>query len=165
MNREDVLFFSAKLWFEPVFERRLAAVVLLQSQVALLRHSDLARLERFVRDGRREALVDPLAVDVVGPLAARLTGPEHSHAEEVLDRWASSNDAWLRRAALLAPLRQWRAGGGDGGALLRRARLALAKNDDGGAPVRDALEVLATELRERQPELVATLSSASGRPD
>lgn len=158
MNRQDVLVLSAELWFEPVFERRLAAVVLLQSQVALLRHSDLARLERYVRDGRREALVDPVAVDVVGPLAARLTGPERAHAEEVLDRWASSTDPWLRRAALLAPLRALRSGVGDGDAFLRRARLALGKNDDDG-PVHDALDVLSAELAKRQPQLLAELGA------
>lgn len=156
MDRQDVLFLSAELWFKPVFERRLAAVVLLQSHVALLRNSDLARLERYVRDGRRESLVDPVAVDVVGPLAARLTGLERFHADEVLDRWASSGDPWLRRAALLAPLRELRSGGGDGDAFLRRARLALQKNDDDG-PVRGALPVLHAELGKRQPQLLGEL--------
>lgn len=163
MDRQDVLVLSAELWFEPVFERRLAAVVLLQSQVALLRHSDLARLERYVRDGRREALVDPVAVDVVGPLAARLTGPERAHAEEVLDRWASSADPWLCRAALLAPLRALRSGAGDGDAFLRRARLALGKNDDDGGPVHGAVDVLSAELAKRQPELLAELRAVSRR--
>lgn len=156
MDRQDVLFLSAELWFEPVFERRLAAVVLLQSSVSLLRHSDLARLERYVRDSRRESLVDPVAVDVVGPLAARLTGPERSHAEEVLDRWAASADLWLRRAALLAPLRELRSGQGDSDAFLRRAHLVLEKNDDGG-PVRGVFEVLHAELGKRRPELLVEL--------
>lgn len=155
MDRQDVLLLSAELWFEPVFERRLAAVVLLQTQVALLRHTDLARLERYVRDSRKDALVDPIAVDVVGPLAARLAGPERNRAEEVLDRWASSSDPWLRRAALLAPLRELCSRDNDGDAFLRRARLALGKNDDG--PVRDVLDVLNTELGKRRPELLAEL--------
>ena len=161
MSRQDMLVLSAELWVEPVFERRLAAVVLLQSHIALLRHSDLARLERYVRDGRKDALVDPVAVDVVGPLAARLSGSEGSHAEEVLDRWASGTDPWLRRAALLAPLRQLRSGDGDGDAFLRRARLVLAKNDDGG-PVAGALHVLHAELATRRPELLAGLPSPAG---
>lgn len=160
MDRQEVLLLSAELWFEPVFERRLAAVVLLQTHVALLRHSDLARLERYVRDSRRDALVDPIAVDVVGPLAARLAGQERAHAEEVLDRWATSSDPWLRRAALLAPLRELRSRDNDGDAFLRRARLALAKNDDDG-PVRGALDVLNSELGKRRPELLAELPSPS----
>lgn len=155
LDRRDVLVLSAELWFEPVFERRLAAVVLLQSYISLLRHSDLARLERYVRDGRKEALTDPIAVDVVGPLAARLTGQDRAHAEEVLDRWASSADPWLRRAALLAPLRELRSGADDGAAFLRRAHLALDKNDDG--PVRDALDVVSAELGKRRPELLNEL--------
>lgn len=156
MNREDVLFLGAELWAEPVFERRLAAVVLLQSQVALLRHSDLARLERYVRDGRRAALTDPLAVDVVGPLAARLTGPERSHADAVLDRWASSRDPWLRRAAVLAPLHELRSGDGDGDVYLSRVRLALEKTDDDGL-VRGALAVVRADLGKRRPETLAKL--------
>lgn len=161
MDRQDVLVLSAELWFEPVFERRLAAVVLLQSQVSLLRHSDLARLERYVRDAGRDALVDPIAVDVVGPLAVRLAGPESVHAEEVLDRWASSSDPWLRRAALLAPLRRVRSAAENDDAFLRRARLALAKYDDDGGPVRDALDVLTAELGKRRPELLAELPAAT----
>ena len=163
MDRQVVLLLSAELWFEPVFERRLAAVVLLQTHVALLRHSDLARLERYVRDSRKDALVDPIAVDVVGPLAARLAGPERAHAEEVLDRWASSSDPWLRRAALLAPLRELRSRDNDGDAFLRRARLVLGKNDDDG-PVRGALDVLNTELGKRRPELLAELPAPFHSP-
>lgn len=165
MDRQGILVLSAELWFEPVFERRLAAVVLLQSHAGLLRHSDLARLERYIRDARKELLVDAVAVDVVGPLAARLSGPERAHAEEVLDRWAASADPWLRRAALLAPLRQLRGGGGDSDALLRRIRLARGRNDDDGAPVRDALQVLATDLAKHQPSLAAALPGASGSPE
>lgn len=154
MDRKAVLFLAAELWFEPIFERRLAAVVLLQSNVALLRPSDLARLERYVREGRRETLVDPVAVDVVGPLAARLTEPERAQAEAVLDRWARSPDPWLCRAAMLAPLRELRSGGGDAEAFLRRVRTAL-ENDEG--VVRDALGVLSEELGKRRPDLVGEL--------
>jgi hypothetical protein len=153
LDRKAVLYLSAELWFEPVFERRLAAVVLLQTHGALLRHTDLARLERFVRDGHRDTLVDPVVVDVVGPLAARLTGAERAHAEEVLDRWAASADPWLRRAALLAPLRELRSGAGDEDAFLRRARVALAQHDD-DSPVRGGLAVLRSELGKRRPELL-----------
>lgn len=154
LDRQAVHFLAAELWSEPVFERRLAAVVLLQSNVRLLRSSDLARLERYVREGRREALVDPVAVDVVGPLAARLAGAERTQAEAVLDRWALSPDPWLCRAAMLAPLGEIRLGDGDEDAFLRRVRTAL-ENDDG--VVRDALGVLRTQLGKRRPGLVGEL--------
>lgn len=141
MERQGVLFLCAELWFEPVFERRLAAVVLLQSHLRLLRHSDLARLERYVRDGRNPALVDPLAVDVVGPLAALLAGTERSHAQEVLDRWAAGADPWLRRAALLAPLRELRRGSDPGPGHAARVRAARAHEDPAGV-VQEALDIL-----------------------
>lgn len=157
MDRKDVLFLAAELWFEPVFERRLAAVVLLQSNLPLLRPSDLARLERFVREGRKETLVDPVAVDVVGPLAARLTGAEREQAEVVLDRWALSPDPWLCRAAVLAPLRELRSEGGDPETFLRRVRTALENDDDA---VRDAVGVLSVELGKRRPDLLQELPGA-----
>ncbi|WP_457962588.1 DNA alkylation repair protein [Arthrobacter sp. D1-29] len=82
LQHDDVTALSSELWAVPVFERRLAAVVLLQTKVRLLRNSDLTRIEGFFRSARLEALVDPLAVDVVGPLLANLaaagTGPRPS---------------------------------------------------------------------------------------
>lgn len=158
MDRPAVHLLAAELWSEPVFERRLAAVVVLQSNVTLLRPSDLARLERYVREGRKEALVDPVAVDVVGPLASRLTGAERAQAESVLDRWALSPDPWLCRAAMLAPLREIRSGHGDSHAFLRRVRTAL-ENDS--SVVLDALEELAAELGKRRPDLAAELPGQS----
>ena len=58
-----------------VAELRLAAIVLLQSNVAVLEASDLTRIEGFVRDAGRRDLVDLLAVDVVGELLSRLRPP------------------------------------------------------------------------------------------
>lgn len=78
----------------PVFERRLAAVVLLQSHLAVLDNSDLTRIEGFLRGARLRELADPLAVDVV------------------LERWLQDPDPWLRRAALLAPTGELRSGAG-----------------------------------------------------
>jgi hypothetical protein len=102
MTHDEVTALSSELWAEPVFERRLAAVVLLQSNVQLLRNSDLTRIEGFVRDARMTALVDPLAVDVVAPLLANLRGPVRQRADAVMSRWCGDENEWLRRAALLA---------------------------------------------------------------
>ena len=56
---DDITALSSELWSVPVFERRLAAVVLLQSRVALLNNSDLTRIEGFIREARLGELVDP----------------------------------------------------------------------------------------------------------
>lgn len=101
LTQDDITALSSELWAVPVFERRLAAVVLLQSNVRVLDNSDLSRIEGFVRSARLRELVDPLAVDVVGPLVERLDAPGRARADGVLDRWAGDGDPWLRRASLL----------------------------------------------------------------
>ncbi|HEY2557401.1 MAG TPA: DNA alkylation repair protein, partial [Diaminobutyricibacter sp.] len=90
---------SSELWAEPVFERRLAAVVLLQSNVALLGNSDLTRIEGFLRDAALPALADPLTQDVIRPLLDRLTGVAQQRALTVVTRWGHDENPWLRRAA------------------------------------------------------------------
>ena len=102
LSHDDVTALSSELWEEPVFERRLAAVVLLQTKVGLLINTDLTRIEGFIRNAGTRELVDPLATDVVRPLLARLDGLARERADRVLDRWATDPDAELRRAAALA---------------------------------------------------------------
>ncbi len=123
LTHDDITALSSELWEVPVFERRLAAVVLLQSSVRLLTNTDLTRIEGFVRSARLAALVDPLAIDVVGPLIAGLDVVGRVRADSVLDRWVRDPDGWLRRAALLSPLRELRAGAGDWPRFVRHARL------------------------------------------
>jgi hypothetical protein len=101
MSHDEITALSSELWTVPVFERRLAAVVLLQSNLKLLKASDLTRLEGFVRSAGLNALIDPLATDVIGPLLERLDAQERARATAVLARWAQG-DAALRRAAQLA---------------------------------------------------------------
>jgi len=101
LGHDDITALSSELWAVPVFERRLAAVVLLQSHVRMLRASDLTRIEGFLRDAQLGALVDPLTLDVVAPLVGALTGPARGRAQGVLDRWAQDPSAELRRAAAL----------------------------------------------------------------
>lgn len=102
LGHDEVTALCTELWSVPVFERRLAAIVLLQSNLRLLLNSDLTRIEGFVRGARSSALVDPLATDVVGPLLNRLDAPARARADVVLDRWSREDDPWVRRAALLS---------------------------------------------------------------
>lgn len=128
LAHDDVTSLSAELWAVPVFERRLAAVVLLQANVGLLTNSDLTRLEGFIREARVRELVDPLAIDVLGPLVDGLDPPGRARAESVLDRWVRESDVWLRRAALLSPLLALRAGSGDWARFVRQARAVLGES-------------------------------------
>jgi hypothetical protein len=102
LGHDEVTALASELWREPVYERRLAAVVLLQSNVRLLRASDLTRLEGFVRSNAARAVVEPLARDVIRPMLAGLDAAERARADAVLARWATEPE--LRRAA------EWSAG-------------------------------------------------------
>jgi hypothetical protein len=141
-GHDDVTALASELWSRPVFERRLAAVVLLQSSVRLLRSSDLTRIEGFLRSAHVEDLVDPLAVDVVGPLLLRLRGQDATRAHAVLDRWATADDARLRRAAVLAHLPAFRTGAGDHASFRRTVRLVSGAQQGRVPAVEDAVALV-----------------------
>ena len=101
LTHDEVTALAAELWEDPVYERRLAAIVLLQGQVRMLRGNDLTRIEQFLRDARVGELVDPLAADVVRPLLDRLEGAEAERARRIIERWTTDPDPMLRRAAAL----------------------------------------------------------------
>ena len=157
LTHDEITALSSELWEVAVYERRLAAVVLLQSRLELLTNSDLTRMEGFVRDAHMPTLVDPLAVDVVGPLVERLGGQARVRADAVLDRWAGDPDVWLRRASLMAPLRALRSGGGDWDGFVRRTRIAAdappAMTAAESSPDREAVDAVLDAVAERRPEL------------
>lgn len=107
LGHDDVTGLASLLWGQPgpgrkpVYERRLAAVVLLQSRVSMLRHTDLTRLEGFIRSAHTVELVDPLISDVVVPLLKVLVGNDRQRADVVINRWRGDPDDWVRRAASL----------------------------------------------------------------
>ena len=99
MSHDEVTALASELWSEPVYERRLAAIVLLQRAVPMLRGNDLTRVEQFLRDARVPDLIDPLAGDVVRPLLQRLEEPDATRARRIVHRWSESDDPNLQRAA------------------------------------------------------------------
>jgi len=101
LPHDDITALASELWAVPVFERRLAAIVLLQGQIDLLTGNDLTRVEGFLRDARVPELIQPLTLDVVRPLLTRLTGVEADRAQRIVARWASSDADSLRASAAL----------------------------------------------------------------
>ncbi|WP_254431369.1 DNA alkylation repair protein [Agromyces sp. Marseille-P2726] len=101
MAHDEVTALATELWSKPVYERRFAAVVLLQGHVTMLGGNDLTRIEQFIRDARVLELVEPLAIDVVRPMLERLSGAEAARARRIIERWAAEPDHLLRRAASL----------------------------------------------------------------
>ncbi|EMY33904.1 putative DNA alkylation repair enzyme [Arthrobacter crystallopoietes BAB-32] len=165
LTHDEITGLSSELWAVPVFERRLAAVVLLQSNLRLLDNSDLTRLEGFVRSARLRELVDPLAVDGVGPMIELLDAVERERADAVLGRWAREDDLWLRRAAVLSPLRALKSGGGDWDGFVRRIGDALRRpretEADQGA-VDEAISLVLAEVAKARPDLKLPSSVAEG---
>lgn len=134
------------LWARPVHEARLLAVELLDVGKATLGPSDVVLLERMLREARTWALVDPLAVNVMGALVAR-----HDALGATLDRWAEDPDFWIRRSALLALLGPLRRGGGD---FERFGRYADAMLHEKEFFVRKAIGWVLRETGKKRPTLV-----------
>jgi hypothetical protein len=101
MTHDDVTALSSELWSVPVYERRLAAVVLLQSSVAILIASDLTRLEGFLRTAGVDDLVDRLGNDVIVPLLGSLDARDRARAHVIIARWETDRSASLQRVARL----------------------------------------------------------------
>jgi 3-methyladenine DNA glycosylase AlkD len=100
----DLLVLVHELWSKPVFDRRMAAVILLQIHAAHLGPRDLTAIEEMLRESKTWALVDALAGDVVSQMAMR------HRIKKKLDTWAKDDDFWIRRSSLLAELKPLKAG-------------------------------------------------------
>src|SRR5688572_23357930 len=106
LDHDRLIELTSELWSRPVFEQRLAAIMFLQRFPRLISVADVPLLERIVRESRTWALVDYLAVDVLG----RLVESDTAALSPLMDRWATDDDFWVRRAALLSELRPIRRG-------------------------------------------------------
>jgi len=106
LERDELVAEAEELWSKPIFERRMAAVMLLERGSGQLVVADLGLLERLVRESFTWALVDAIADDVVGRILER----DPDGATPWMDRWASDPDFWIRRTSLLAELRPIRHG-------------------------------------------------------
>ena len=103
MSHDDITALSSELWAQPVFERRQAAVILLQSHVDLLVAGDLTRIEGFIRTAKSSALVDQLVTDVLIPLLAAMDERALARVRVVIARWAVDSNALVRAAAEQLP--------------------------------------------------------------
>lgn len=146
VSRRDLLGVVKALWSRPVHELRMLAVELLILNRSLLEASDADPIERFIRESKTWALVDPLAATVAGDLVERfdVTG-------RTLDRWASDDDFWIRRAAMLALLKPLRRGGGD---FDRFGRYADAMLEEREFFIRKAIGWILRETSKERPDLV-----------
>ena len=99
MSHDEIMALSSELWAVGVYERRSAAIVLLQTRVASLVATDLTRMEGFIRSAGSGPLVDQLLSDVLLPMFAGLDARSRSRADVVIRRWATESDDALGAAA------------------------------------------------------------------
>jgi 3-methyladenine DNA glycosylase AlkD len=154
-DHDELVGLVEALWSEPIHERRMAAVMLLDLHPKLLSAADLPLVERLIRESLTWAYVDVLAGDVAGSL---LTADPS--VEATLDRWATDPDFWVRRSSLLAELGPLRKGG-DLGPFLRRADAML---DEKEFFIRKAIGWVLREVgKERSAEVAEWLAPRTHR--
>jgi 3-methyladenine DNA glycosylase AlkD len=144
LDREGTLRLVEALWGEPVFERRMAASLILVFRAGDLRAEDLRLVERLIRESRTWALVDVLSGDLVGAMAMRL------RIRRTLDRWARDDDFWVRRSSLLAELRPLK----NGAPFEPFAARADAMLDETEFFIRKAIGWVLRETSKRRPDEV-----------
>jgi 3-methyladenine DNA glycosylase AlkD len=155
LDHDQLLALVEALWARPIHERRMAAVMLLARHPDLLSPGDLPLIERLIRESKTWALVDFLAGDVASRVVA-----DHPEASDVLDRWATDTDFWVRRSALLVELRPLRAGAD----FARFARHADAMLDEREFFIRKAIGWVLREVGKRRPgEVRDWLAPRTGR--
>lgn len=156
LDHQQLIELVEALWSRPVFERRLAATMFLQRHPDLVIVADLPLVERLVREARTWALVDYLAVDVLG----RLVEADPSGASPAMDAWAGDDDFWIRRASLLSELRPIRRGA-PLDRFLGRAEKMLEERE---FFIRKAIGWVLREAGRRRPDAVVTwLARRTGR--
>jgi 3-methyladenine DNA glycosylase AlkD len=156
MAHDDLVALVSALWAGPVFERRMASVVLLELHPRLLTPADLPLIERLLRESLTWALVDAIATDVVGGIFKRAP----AEVTPVLDRWSTDLDFWIRRASLLGELQGLRAGA-ELAPFLRRADAVL---DEKEFFIRKAIGWVLREVGKRRPdEVIAWLAPRTHR--
>jgi 3-methyladenine DNA glycosylase AlkD len=146
LDHDRLLALVDALWSRPVFERRMAATVLLELRTDLLSADDLPLVERLLREAHTWALVDGLAVHVVGAVLA--AHPDRTTV--VLDRWSRDADFWVRRSSLLAWLRPLHRGA----PLDRFLGYADGMLDEKEFFIRKAIGWVLREVGKRRPEEV-----------
>lgn len=146
LDHDTLIAVVEALWDSKLYERRAAAVEVLAARPRLVNSGDLPLIERMLRTSKTWALVDGLAVTTVGRL--READPA---VQARLDRWATDEDFWIRRSALLAHLDALRRGEGDFETFARHADGMLEERE---FFIRKAIGWVLRETAHKRPALV-----------
>ena len=140
------------LWEYAEFDVRRSAVetTVRAASLGILTVDDLAWLESIIADAETWALVDPLAVWVVGVI---VDVDRSAATGQVLDGWSSSPEMWLRRTSLLATIPSHRRDLGRWDQFCRYADSMMSERE---FFIRKAIGWVLRDVGRRQPELVAS---------
>lgn len=145
-GHDELVELVDELWTGNVYERRLLSALLLQLSWRQFGVADLPWIESLIRDGRTWALVDTLGTGVVAPIVAR-----DPVGLDVLDRWVTHDDFWVRRSAVLG-LRDLMRDGREIDRFVRYADVLLPERE---FFIRKALGWIARDTGRRHPESIA----------
>ena len=156
----DIAEMAACLWDSDWHEERSLATMLLQYRSADLTLAQMPVIEKMMNEATGWVHLDALATWVVGALI------DHDASTlRYLPIWAESGNFWVRRAAILAQILQFRRGEGDFDLF---ARLAVPMFDEGRTWTKDerffirkAIGWALRELAPSQPALVQGFCQAA----
>jgi 3-methyladenine DNA glycosylase AlkD len=144
----DVVDLATVLWSGRYFESRRFACEVLQASAKQLDVAHLEFLESLVRNGETWAIVDPLAIDVVGSVSERFA----RETAVVLDRWSlDPTSFWVRRASILALLKPMKKDAKRWSEFERRADALI---DEREFFIQKAIGWIGRDVARRQPEIV-----------
>ena len=150
---DDVAGLAEALWQSDWHEERSLATMLLEYRGQDLTLDQMPLIERMIHEATTWAHLDAIAGWVIGPLI------DHDPATlDYLSKWAESDNFWVRRAAVLSQLTQFRRGEGD---LELFSRIVVPMFDEGSGWTKDerffirkAIGWALRELATRQPDFV-----------
>lgn len=155
MGRAQMTAFVRTLWSSKVHELRDIGARLLAMRGALLEPADLPLLEQFLGDAAETAVLDRLAAEALGAMAAR-----HKKVWKDLKRMATGAHPGRRRAAALAAQKPLLA---DAEAFPRFVELAEALLADADATLHAAVDATLAAAAAVHRDAVAAFAARHGR--
>ena len=145
-SREALWDLCWALWQSGYHEERALAMLLLAQYRTLLDYSDMASLERMLRESVNWDQVDEISIHLVGLILEK----DH-RALRYLEKWSGDANFWMRRAALLSQILLFRQGKGDSAFFYAIADRMLGERE---FFIRKAIGWVLRELTRLEPEEV-----------
>jgi 3-methyladenine DNA glycosylase AlkD len=146
LDRRQLKQIAEAAWTTDVYELRSASIALLDRRKKVLEERDLPWLLDLVDGSKTWALVDWLAIEVIGDVVAR-----YPKSLRWLPIWAKQKNFWIRRTALLAQHDALKRGEGDWELFTKLAASMLHENE---FFIRKAIGWVLREVSKKRPKLV-----------